>query len=142
VIWGGRNCPPLTSQEGLHLSQMMMDQALKILRAVPGLRAACADRTNKVQRSCRAIQEVGVYFNDQFVCKIDQNYMDEVPHQEWLTSQTEIRPGTLIQGTAYQYHRSAWPERMEIIERALPHELKPLLRKAAWRVGSFKWKKN
>lgn len=121
---------------------MYMDQAMKILRGVPGLRSACADWTNKVQRSRISIQEVGVYYKDQFICKIDQSYMDEVAHQEWLTSKTEVHAGAPVQGTAYQYHRSAWPDRMRIIEAALPNHLRPLLRKVAWRVGSFKWKAN
>ena len=118
---------------------MYTSDALKILRRVPGLRAACADRTNKVQRSRYSIQEIGVYYRDRFICKIDQDFMDDVPHLEWLRSKTDVAAGTREEGTAYQYRRSAWPERMKYIESRLPRHLRETLRKVAWKIGRFKW---
>ncbi|HUV72984.1 MAG TPA: hypothetical protein VMW79_01625 [Anaerolineae bacterium] len=128
-----------------HMAQVMyMDQAMKIIRRVPGLRIAMIDSTNKKQRSgsVNCVPDPCVYFGDQSICRIAQNFMSDHHIVEWISSsESRVKEGTVSQGAAYQYWRPAWGVQFRQIESKIPRQLIPVLRKAAKREG-FKWWRN
>lgn len=122
------------------MSQMMFAaDFMAIVRRVPGLRLACNDWTNKTVRHNRSIPEIGVYYKDDFICKADQDYMDQHPRVEQWTSRDTYK-GDYTPTVSEAYRRSAWPGVMKTIEDHIPPEKRAILRKVAKRRG-FRWYK-
>lgn len=120
---------------------MYMHHLTSIVSKIPGLRLAINSWMNKEQRDAESsVPQVGLYYRDRHIGRVDQGFMDEVPHwEDWRTGAEKPRidrPYRYMEA----YHRNAWPDVMRVIENKLPQAQRQVLRKAGRKLGFVWWR--